>query len=79
MLALAAMALRATRTVALTVRAGYSAEALGGLRRLLEAAGHAQRVAEDASGQYAENWINGRGKAAKARVGAITECCGRRR
>lgn len=68
MLALAAMALRATRTVALTVRAGYAAEALGGLRRLFEAAGHAQRVAEDASGQYAKNWIYGRGKPARARV-----------
>jgi len=67
-LALAAMALRATRTVALTVRAGYAAEAVGGLRRLFEAAGHAQRVAEDASGEYAENWLRGHGKAGKPRV-----------
>jgi hypothetical protein len=41
---------------------------LAGVRRLTEAAGHAQRVAEDSSGQYAENWLRGAGKADKARV-----------
>src|SRR4051794_31075475 len=55
--ALVAMALRASRTAALTIRAGYSAEALGAVRRLYEIAGHAQRVAEDPTGQYANNWL----------------------
>lgn len=45
MLSLAAIALRATRTAALTVRAGYAAEAQSHLRRLHEAAGHAGQVA----------------------------------
>ena len=67
-LALASMALRTIRTLAMTVRSGYAPEALGDLRRLIEAAGHAQRVAEDTSGQYAENWLHGRGKAGKARA-----------
>jgi hypothetical protein len=66
--ALAAMALRAARTTALTVRAGYTGEALADLRRLVEIAGHAQRVAEDQSGQYAVNWINGRGRSSRPRV-----------
>lgn len=47
MLSLAAMGLRATRTCALTVRAGYAAEAQADLRRLHEAAGHARLVALD--------------------------------
>ena len=67
-LSLAAIALRATRTVALTVRAGYGAEAQADLRRLQEAAGHARKVAADLSGQYAENWLHGRGKAGKPRT-----------
>ncbi len=67
-LALGAMALRAARTTALTIRAGYGAEALADLRRLIEMAGHAQAVANDASGQYAENWVQGRGKAASPRI-----------
>lgn len=66
--ALTAMALRASRTAALTIRAGYSAEGLVSVRRLYEIAGHAQRVAEDPSGQYAENWLRGRGKASKPRA-----------
>lgn len=66
--ALTAIALRAARTTALTVRAGYAAESLAGLRRLQEAGGHAQRVAQDASGQYAENWLRGRGKADSPRI-----------
>lgn len=66
--ALVAMALRASRIAALAIRAGYAAEALASIRRLIEAAGHAQRVADDHSGQYAENWIHGRGKADKPRV-----------
>lgn len=66
--ALTAMALRATRVTALTVRAGYAAEALAGVRRLFEIAGHAQRVAEDASGQYAENWLTHHGQAARPRT-----------
>lgn len=53
MLALAAMAIRATRTCALTVRAGYVAEAQADLRRLYKVAGHGRHVAADASGQYA--------------------------
>lgn len=66
--ALAAMALRATRTVSLTVRAGYGVDALAGVRRLFETAGQAQRVAEDPTGQYAENWLQGRGQADKPRT-----------
>jgi hypothetical protein len=66
--ALAAIALRVTRTIALTVRAGYGVDALGGVRRLFEAAGHAERVAEDESGQYAENWLSGRGQADRPRT-----------
>lgn len=65
--ALAAMALRLSRTIAMTVRCGYSAEALSGMRRLAEAAGHAQKAAEDDSGQYAANWLNGLGRADKPR------------
>jgi hypothetical protein len=65
---LAAMALRAARTIALTVRAGYGVDALSAVRRLFEVAGHAQRVANDAGGQYAENWVRGRGKAGKPRT-----------
>jgi len=52
--ALTAMALRASRTTALTVRAGYAAEALADIRRLIEVAGHAQCVADDLAGQYAQ-------------------------
>jgi hypothetical protein len=66
--ALTAMALRASRTTALTVRAGYAAEALADIRRLIEIAGHAERVADDLSGQYAENWLRRRGRAARPRV-----------
>jgi len=66
--ALTAMGLRAARTTALTVRAGYAAEALADLRRLIEIAGHVQRVAEDASGQYAANWLDRGGRAARPRV-----------
>jgi hypothetical protein len=66
--ALAAMGLRIGRTVALTVRAGYAVEALGDVRRLFETAGHAQGVADDPSGVYAENWLHGRGRADKPRV-----------
>lgn len=66
--ALAAMALRTSRTIVLTVRAGYGVDALAGMRRLFETAGHAQRVAEDSSGQYAENWVGGRGQADKPRT-----------
>jgi hypothetical protein len=68
MLSLAAMALRGIRTVALTVRAGYAAEAQADLRRLHEAAGHARHVAMDASGQYAENWLHRHGKGRKPRA-----------
>jgi hypothetical protein len=68
MLALVAMALRASRSVAITVRSGYGAEAFGGLiRRVHEASGHAAKVAADATGQYATNWMVGRGKAASPR------------
>jgi hypothetical protein len=66
--ALTAMALRATRTTALTVRAGYAAEALADVRRLIEIAGHAQRVADDTSGDYAANWLDRHGRAARPRV-----------
>lgn len=67
--ALSAIALRATRTVSLTIRAGYAPEALAGMRRLIEASGHAARVADDVSGgQYALNWLAGRGKSSKHRV-----------
>lgn len=65
--ALTAMALRAARTTALTVRAGYAAEALADVRRLFEIAGHAQHVAEDKSGEYAANWLAGRGRSGRAR------------
>jgi hypothetical protein len=65
--ALTAMALRAARTTALTVRAGYAGEALADLRRLFEIAGHAQRVAEDKSGEYAANWLAGRGRSGRPR------------
>ncbi len=67
-LALAAMALRSTRAAALMVRAGYGPEAWPYVRRLREAAGHAQRVAADESGQYAENWLHHRGKATSPRI-----------
>jgi len=66
--ALTAMALRTARTTALTVRAGYVAEALADVRRLFEIAGHAQSVAEDASGQYAANWLGRHGRAARPRA-----------
>lgn len=65
--ALTAMALRAARTTALTVRAGYAGEALADIRRLFEIAGHAQRVAEDKSGEYAANWLAGRGRSRRSR------------
>ncbi len=67
-LSLAGMGLRQTRVIALAVRAGYAPEAQGQYRRLQEAAGHAQAVAADTSGQYAENWLHGEGKAAKPSV-----------
>lgn len=66
--ALAAMSLRLARTIALTVRCGYAVESLSGTRRLTEAAGHAQRVAEDQGGQYARNWLHGEGRAGSARA-----------
>jgi len=66
--ALMAMGLRAARTIALTVRAGYAPESLAGTRRLFEIAGHAQRVADDETGQYADNWLRRRGNAAKPRA-----------
>lgn len=65
--ALVALALRTSRSIALVVRAGYCFEALPSIRRLFEAAGHARRVANDLTGQYAENWIRGCGKAGSAR------------
>jgi hypothetical protein len=65
---LMAVGLRGARSAALLIRAGYAAEGLAAVRRLFEAAGHAQRVAEDESGQYAENWLTAQGKAAKPRA-----------
>jgi len=73
MLALGAIALRATRTVAIVVRAGYGAEGFGNLRRVVEAAGHAVKVAEDESGQYATNWLARRGNARSPRRAFGTE------
>jgi hypothetical protein len=67
-LALAAMSLRSTRAAALMVRAGLGPEAWPHVRRLREAAGHAQCVAADESGQYAENWLHHRGKATSPRI-----------
>lgn len=67
-LALGAMGVRTTRTAALTIRAGYAPEALADVRVLMETAGHARRVLDDASGQYAENWLRGRGRADSPRV-----------
>lgn len=61
-LALAAIAVRSTRALTLLVRSGYAPEALPHLRRLMEAAGHAQRVASDVDGTYSLDWIEGRGK-----------------
>ena len=66
--ALSAIALRTARTVALTARAGYAVEALPAMRRLFETGGHAQRNAEDQTGQYAENWLAGRGRADSPRT-----------
>lgn len=62
-LALAAIALRSTRALTLLVRSGYAPEALPHLRRLMEAAGHAHRVASDVDGTYSLQWLEGRGKA----------------
>ena len=67
-LALGAIGLRQARAIAVTVRSGWSPEAHGPYRRLQEAAGHAQGVARDSSGQYAENWIRGKGRAASPQI-----------
>jgi hypothetical protein len=68
LLALSSLSLRAMRVVALAVRAGYAPEAFASVRRLQEAAGHAVSVARDETGQYASNWLAGRGKAASPRA-----------
>ncbi len=52
---------RAARTVMATVRAGYEPEALPTMRKLAELRGRAQRVRKDHSGQYAREWLDGRG------------------
>lgn len=66
-LALAAIGLRTTRVIGLIVASGYSPEALPAVRRLFEAAGHAERVARDARGDYARNWLRGQGRPASNR------------
>jgi len=52
---------RATRTVMATIRAGYEPESLPVMRKLAELRGRAQRVQLDHSGQYARDWLDGRG------------------
>lgn len=56
---LATMATRSTRVTARQIRSGYGPEAQAGMRRMQEIAGHARRVANDESGQYAAGWIKG--------------------
>lgn len=67
MLALGATALRAARSAALQVRAGYGPEGFATLRRVVEAAGHAVKIAADDTGQYAYNWLTRRGAASSPR------------
>lgn len=61
------MGLRSARAVQLLIASGYGREALSSVRRLLEVSGHAARIAEDSSGQYAANWLEGRGRADRPR------------
>lgn len=64
---LASMAVRNTRVTARQIRSGYGAEAHAGMRRMQEIAGRAARVARDESGQYAAEWLAGRGHSKKPR------------
>ncbi len=52
---------RTTRAVMATIRSGYEPEALPMMRKLAELRGRAQRVRGDHSGQYAREWLDGRG------------------
>jgi len=61
LLYIALSGVRTTRTVMTTIRAGYEPEALPMIRKLAELRGRAQRVRKDHSGQYAREWLDGRG------------------
>lgn len=57
---------RAVRSVMTTVRAGYAPEALPTTRKLAELQGRGRRVRADHSGEYARQWLEGRGRGPQA-------------
>lgn len=54
-------AVRTTRAAMVVIACGYTAEALAFKRIILELHSRARRVASDQSGEYARNWLDGRG------------------
>lgn len=59
--ATAGIAVRASSSALMLVACGYSIEAAGPLRRLIEAKLHARAVCDDDSGEYALRLVKGRG------------------
>ena len=71
LLYLGVIAVRTTRAPMAVIACGYEAETMGFKRTLMEVHSRAQRVFQDASGGYAQEWLRGRaGRPAKA-VGAF--------
>jgi hypothetical protein len=67
LLYLGVIAVRTTRAAMAVIANGYEAETLGFKRTLTEAHSRAQRVVNDESGGYAQQWLQNRaGKPAKA-------------
>jgi len=67
LLYLGVLAVRTTRAAMAVIACGYEAETLGHKRTLMEVHSRAQGVVDDASGEYARQWLQARaGKPAKS-------------
>jgi hypothetical protein len=70
LLLLSTMALRTARAALLVISAGYEPEAQGLKRRLSEIHVRAQAVTDDASGQHARDWLEGKGPSTPRKLAA---------
>ena len=74
LLYLGVIAVRTTRAAMAVIASGYEAETMGYKRTLMEVQSRAQRVVQDESGGYAQQWLKARaGKPAKAVGGFAPE------
>lgn len=70
LLMLSTMGLRTARAALIVIASGYEPEAHGLKRRLSEIHARAQAVADDASGQHARQWLEGRGPSTPRKITA---------